>query len=60
MVSFEPLPELSLNQNLDMEEKDGSSADIPRDGSPPRLTALIREAAKRTAVTMGELQRSTA
>uniref|UniRef100_A0A803JWW4 Transposase Tc1-like domain-containing protein n=1 Tax=Xenopus tropicalis TaxID=8364 RepID=A0A803JWW4_XENTR len=43
----------------------GTTVNLPRQGRPPKLTgrtrrALIRNAAKRPMVTLGELQRSTA
>ncbi|KAI3355943.1 hypothetical protein L3Q82_004490 [Scortum barcoo] len=52
-------------QSIQKWKEYGTTANLPRHGHPPKLTgqtrrALIRDAAKRSMVTLDELQRSTA
>ena len=58
------IPQSTIKSIIRKRKEYGTTTNLPREGLPPKLTdqarrALIREARKRTKITLKELQRST-
>jgi transposase len=59
------IPQSTIKSIINKWKEYGTTTNLPREGSPPKLTdqarrALIREATKRPKITLKELQSSTA